>query len=286
MILRVAPMVKTALVLLGVVTTLALLVRLLEARLAFFPLAGETATPRQFGVDYEPLSIDTADGETLRAWRLHPLYDPTASRLDRSGREPARGYVLYFHGNGGNLSVWAPVLTGLARQGYAVLAVDYRGYGDSTGRPTERGLYRDVEAIVDWFWKNPATSGPVIYWGRSLGASMAAYAATIRQPDGVILEAAFPDVRSLFGRGPMALLTLLSSYRFPAATFMQRVNVRALVIHGDADRIIPYEEGRALFERMKEPKSFFTIQGGDHNDPSPRDPRAYWDAVNGFSAAL
>jgi fermentation-respiration switch protein FrsA (DUF1100 family) len=280
-------MMRAAFLFLGLLIAVGLFVRLLESRLAFFPLAGETTTPRQFGIEYESLSIETTDGETLRVWRLHPVYDPAASRLDQTGREPARGHVLYFHGNGGNLSVWAPVLTGLARQGYAVLAADYRGYGDSTGRPTERGLYRDVEAVVEWFWKNPATGGPVIYWGRSLGAAMAAYAATLRAPNGVILEAGFPDVRSLLrGSGLMAGLSLFSSYRFPAATFMQNVAVPALVIHGDDDRVIPYGQGLALFERIPGPKSFLTIAGGDHNDPAPRDPRTYWDAVNGFSEGL
>jgi fermentation-respiration switch protein FrsA (DUF1100 family) len=111
---------------------------------------------------------------------------------------------------------------------------------------------------------------------------MAAYAATVRPPDGVILESAFPDVRSLFGRG----LTLFASYRFPAAAFMERARTRALVLHGDSDSIIPYEHGRSLFERIPEPKSFVTIRGGDHNDAMPRDPNAYWAAVNGFSAGL
>ncbi len=124
-------------------------------------------------------------------------------RLSESG-------FAYFHGNGGNLSIWAPILAGIARQGYAVTAFDYRGYGNSTGRPSERGLYRDVDAIVERFWSEPRPAGPVVYWGRSLGRAMAAYAATVRAPDGLIRESTSPDVRSLVRTQP--LLALLAVF--------------------------------------------------------------------------
>jgi pimeloyl-ACP methyl ester carboxylesterase len=114
---------RAALLLLASAALLALLVRLLEPRLAFFPSKGETTTPLDFGIGYEPLTIETADGERLRAWHISSTQPP---------------FVVYFHGNGGNLSNWAPILTGIARQGYSVLAFDYRGYGVSTGRPTEK----------------------------------------------------------------------------------------------------------------------------------------------------
>src|ERR1019366_2383537 len=155
---------------------------------ALFPALGETVTPREFGVDYTPLSIATRDGERLRAWALiHPA---------------PRAQVVYFHGNGGNLSVWAPILAVIARHGYSVLAVDYRGYGVSTGRPSERGLYRDVDAVLEQFWGSTPRR-PVMYWGRSLGTVMAAYAATVRTPDGLILESGFSDARSLVRTSPL-----------------------------------------------------------------------------------
>jgi pimeloyl-ACP methyl ester carboxylesterase len=109
-------------------------VRLLEPRLAFFPFAGEDVTPRQFGVEFSGFTLVTADGERLRAWHLP--------------RPDALAQIVYFHGNGGNLSVWTDVLVGLWRERFDVVAVDYRGYGLSTGTPTEPGLYRDVESII------------------------------------------------------------------------------------------------------------------------------------------
>jgi uncharacterized protein len=268
-----ARMIALVVQLLVVAAALFVAARLLEPRAAFFPSAGETTTPLDFGVPYEPWSIPTRDGETLRAWSL----------LNPSGR----AHVLYFHGNGGNLSVWAPILASVARRGYSVVAIDYRGYGTSTGRPSERGLYRDVEAVVDRFWSQAPRDTPVVYWGRSLGGAMAAYAATIRPPDGLILESTFPDVRSLVRSSPLlAVLALLSSYRFPCAEFMEQVKRPALVIHGDRDSVIPFGQGRALFDRITGPKRFFTIHGGDHNDLEPPDPADYWRVVGDFVASL
>jgi fermentation-respiration switch protein FrsA (DUF1100 family) len=260
---------RAAVFLLASAAVLAVVVRLLEPRLAFFPSAGETTTPRDFGVAYEPLTIETADGEHLRAWLLpHP--QPCA-------------FVLYFHGNGGNLSNWAPILGGIVRQGYSVLAFDYRGYGVSSGRPTEKGLYRDVDAILDHVWTKMKPSPPVIYWGRSLGVSMAAYAATKHAPAGLMLESGFPDARTLFrAPSPMALLALFSTYRFPAAGFLRDSQVPVLVMHGDADTVVPYEQGRALYERIGGPKQFFTISGADHNDAAAPDERTYWNAIRDF----
>jgi hypothetical protein len=280
---------------------LVIIVRVLEPRFAFFPLSGESTTPREFGVDYEALTIETSDGERLRAWHLrHP--------------EP-RALIVYFHGNGGNLSVWAPILAGIARHGCSVVAFDYRGYGLSTGRPSERGLYRDVDAVLDQIWNpsgatNNEASGAargqgtppaeragagrgapatklVIFWGRSLGTTMAAYAAAKQAPAGLILESGFPDARSLFRASPpLVFLALFSTYRFSTAGHLKNVASPVLVMHGDADSIIPFEHGRALFEKVSGRKEFFTIRGGDHNDAAPPDQKAYWAAVNAFIGSL
>jgi len=268
---------RALIALLSVVAALGVLVlavRWLEPRFAFFPSAGEDRTPRDFGIEYEPAPIATRDGEQLRAWWLRHA-SPKAS-------------MLYLHGNGGNLSMWAPIVSSISRRGYDVLAFDYRGYGLSTGRPSEQGLYRDVEAAVEYFATRASTVGPRVYWGRSLGVTMAAFAATLAAPRGLILEAGFPSARSLLRGSPLFVLSLFSSYRFPAADFLQRRTTRSpvLILHGDADRVVPIAQGRALFDHVPEPKQFVTIPGGDHNDVKPSDPAAYWNAVDGFIDSL
>src|SRR5215831_12370527 len=142
-----------------VLAGLTVFARWLEPQLAFFPSTGEDVTPRQFGVPYEAITIDTSDGEHLRAWIM------TAAN--------PRARIVYFHGNGGNLSNWAPIVAGIVKRGYSVAAIDYRGYGLSTGRPTERGLYRDTDAVLARVWtgapsdgtdsRDPAHGAPLVY---------------------------------------------------------------------------------------------------------------------------
>jgi fermentation-respiration switch protein FrsA (DUF1100 family) len=256
-----------------VIVALALGVRLLEPRLVFYPIAGETATARDFDAPAAADSVQTADGERLHLWTLtHPR---------------PHAIIVYFHGNGGNLSVWAPILAGIFHQGFSVLAFDYRGYGLSTGRPSERGLYRDADAILDYVSHRVDRRERLVYWGRSLGTAVAAYAATVRRPDGVILEAGFPDARSLIRTSPpMALLALFSTYRFPTADLMRQAETPVLVLHGDRDGIVPFELGRALFERVGDPKQFAAIRGGDHNDVTPSDPESYWSTIAAFVERL
>jgi fermentation-respiration switch protein FrsA (DUF1100 family) len=250
-----------------------LLVRWMEPRLAFFPTAGEWETPQHFGVPFEATTIETADAERLRAWVM---------------RAPApRANIVYFHGNGANLSNWSPILTAIVKRGYSVVAFDYRGYGMSTGHPTERGLYRDVEAIAKHAQALRAESVPTIYWGRSLGAAMAAYAATVQPPDGIILESGFANARAAVRDSPiLVVLSFFSSYRFPTAEFVNRANRPVLVVHGDRDSVIPFARGRELFEVLTVPKDFVVVAGGDHNDDVPPDPKAYWSAVDRFSDGL
>jgi uncharacterized protein len=253
---------------------LMLLVRLVEPRFAFFPFAGETVTPESHGVPFTALSIRTDDGETLRAWWL-PHDRPLA-------------HVIYFHGNGGNLSLWSDVLVGVHAAGFAVLGVGYRGYGVSTGRPSEQGLYRDVEAtLAEYRARFAEPDVPVIYWGRSLGGTMAAYGASRRPPDGLVLEAAFHDAMRLVRRDPvMWVLSWFSSYRFDTAKWAGPLPIPILMIHGDRDSIVPIGEGRALYAALDSPaKRFVVLEGVDHNDPV-RHPEIYWPPVREFAATL
>jgi fermentation-respiration switch protein FrsA (DUF1100 family) len=195
----------------------------------------------------------------------------------------ARATVMYFHGNGGNLSVWLEILAPLHARGLSVLAFDYRGYGVSTGRPSEAGLYRDVNAVLKAIGERGLRSRrPVIYWGRSLGTVLAGYAASREAPDGLILEAGFPDLATfLRSHSILSALRPFASYRFPTAEFLASVDVPTLVLHGDRDGIIPFACGEALHARLATSrKRFVRIAGGDHNDPVPADPAAYWEAVD------
>ena len=258
-----------------VVVVLKLLVIWLEPRMAFFPLRGVQETPAAAGLSFEDVSIRTRDGETLHAWWIeHP--------------EP-RGQVLFWHGNGGNLSLWLDVLVDLRRRGFSVLSVDYRGYGASTGRPSEQGLYADADAAVEEFDRRLRRPGvPVIYWGRSLGSTVAAYAVRAAMPDGLVLESPMPDARSLLRSNPLLwLLSFLSTYRFPTTRFLASYDGPLLVIHGERDSIIPPQLGRRVYEDAPTArKQFVGLPGADHNDPYFDTVPDYWRAVDRFLAPL
>ena len=262
------------LVVLALLAVVTMAVRVAEPHLVFFPWPGEQRTPQTVGVPFAPLTIATADGETLRGWHL-----PHAS---------PRARVLYFHGNGGNLSLWTDVYAGLWHQGMDVVALDYRGYGVSTGRPSERGLYQDVDALLAFVAERlPMVDAPAVYWGRSLGTPVAAYAASRRAPDGIVLESGFPTMRSVIETNPIMWgLSWLSSYSFPTAAWMADVQSPALVLHGDRDDVIAYRLGKRLHDRLPGPKRFVTLPGIDHNYPVPAEWPIYWDAVRDFIDGL
>jgi fermentation-respiration switch protein FrsA (DUF1100 family) len=258
---------------LALIATLWALVLWLQPRMAFFPIRGVQATPASAGLEYTDLKIVASDGITLHGWWLpHPA---------------PRSQIVYWHGNGGNLSLWLDVFVELQRRRFSVLAVDYRGYGASGGTPSEQGIYRDARAVTAHFTKELRRSGtPTIYWGRSLGGAPASLAAAEHPPDALVLESVFPDVRSLFSRNPVMLALSVFSYRFATSRHLENYRGPLLVIHSQADTIIPFRAGREVFDRAATPtKTFLALEGAGHNDLHANDP-VYWGAIDRFVDGL
>jgi uncharacterized protein len=254
---------------------LKLLVWWVEPRLAFYPIRGVQETPAAYGLAFTDVKIQTSDGETLHGWWLeHPT---------------PRGQVIFWHGNGGNLSLWLDVIAGVRRRGFSVLAVDYRGYGASTGKPGERGIYRDADAALQFFTQTLRKTGvPVIYWGRSIGTAVAAHNTSRTAPDALVLESPFPELKAAIASNPvLRFLSIFSSYRFPTSQLIESYDGPLLVIHGDADSIIPFSAGKKVFDRSRSVRKTFTvIHGGDHNDLHLVNPDVYWKAIDEFTASL
>lgn len=262
----VASWLRRLLVLAGVLIVLKLLIPALERRLVFFPFAGEDVNPGTLGIPYHSARLTTADGERLILWVLEPER-PVAD-------------IVYLHGNGGNLSAWLPVLAGLHHMHMRVLAVDYRGYGLSSGTPSEEGVLLDAEAVVRYAQEHRTPGQPLVYWGRSLGGSIAAYATRVVPPDALILESTFPDKAAVIRNNPvLRALNVLASYRFPTLEWLRDFDKPVLVMHGDRDSIVPFAIGQELFEGLNEPKTFAAIRGADHNDAFEVTDRAYWEPV-------
>lgn len=265
---------RVALLFLILLVALWALVQWAQPRMAFFPMRGVQRTPEAAGLPYNDLQVVTADGVTLHGWWMeHPS---------------PRGQIIYWHGNGGNLSLWMDVFVDIRRRGFSVLAVDYRGYGASRGTASEQGIYRDAEAVNAYFAAHLRRQGqPTIYWGRSLGSVVASYAAAKSPPDAMILESTFPDARFLLIGNPALLgLSFFATYRFATSKHLESYRGPLLVIHGDEDTIIPFSAGQKVFERAASPrKVFVALQGADHNEMYA-DLAAYWPAIDRFLAGV
>ena len=232
-----------------------LLIFLTQSRLVYFPGIGRevTVTPQAAGLAFESVRLRTEDGEELDAWWV-PVAAP-------------RGTVLFFHGNAGNISHRLEYLLMFHRLGYATLIFDYRGYGRSTGTPSEEGTYRD--ALAAWRWlaaEKRVPSGDVVLFGESLGAAVASWLAVRYPPRALVLASTFTSVPD-FGAElyPYLPVRLISRFRYDNAANLRSIRAPVLIAHSPQDDIIPYRHGRSLYAAAGEPKHFIEMAGG-HND--------------------
>jgi fermentation-respiration switch protein FrsA (DUF1100 family) len=211
-----------------------------------------TATPETAGLDYESVSIVTADGVKLHGWFV-PV-------------EPPRATLLFFHGNAGNISHRLDSLRIFHDLGLSTLIIDYRGYGQSEGKPSEQGLYADSEAAWRYLESERGlTSRQIVIFGRSLGGAVAAWLAARHQPRMLILESTFtsaPDMAAeLYPFLPTRLLTRL---QYDARRNLELVRCPVLIVHSRDDEIIPFRHGQRLYETARQPKQLLELKG-DHN---------------------
>jgi fermentation-respiration switch protein FrsA (DUF1100 family) len=244
------------LLLAGAYGVLVLSVYLFQARLIYFPNLPSraiTATPSDIGLAFEPVKIKTDDGVMLDGWFV-PAKKP-------------RGVLLFFHGNAGNISHRLGSLKIFHELNLSTLIFDYRGYGKSEGEPSEAGTYRDAEAA--WQFLTGDLRVPperIVLFGRSLGASVAAWLASRRDPAALILESAFTSVPDLAAElYPFLPARWLSRFRYDTREYLKRVASPVLFVHSPEDEIIPFAHGKALYEAAVGKKQFLTLRGS-HNE--------------------
>ncbi len=238
--------------------TMLLLVFFAQSRLIYFPETGRDliAIPEQIGLVYESVEITTTDNETLHGWFI-PAPAATA----------AKGTVLFFHGNAGNISYRLDYLAMLAELGYDTFIFDYRGYGRSSGSPSEFGTYLDAQAA--WHYLTVTKGVPparVVLFGESLGGAVAAWLAAHEKPGALVLASTFTSVPDMAVKiYPFLPARLLSRFEYNTLEYLRSVTCPVFVAHSPQDDIVPFEQGRALFQAAPEPKQFLELQGG-HND--------------------
>ena len=232
-----------------------LFVFLYQPRLVYFPQVERelTATPRAAGLDYEDVTLTTADNVKLHGWWV-----PSRN---------ARGTILLMHGNAGNISHRLGYLTMFNRLGYSVLLFDYRGYGKSDGHPDEEGTYRDAEAA--WLHltatRNVAPRD-IVMVAESLGGGVATWLALKYPPRALVLASTFRSVPDLGAQiYPWLPVRLLARITYDNLARIARVDAPVLIAHSRDDDVIPFAHGEALFAAAREPKQMLVLAGG-HND--------------------
>ena len=200
--------------------------------------------------------------------------------------EHPRAVLLYAHGNGGNVTSSREALRFFSATFHtSILVFDYRGYGRSEGTPTEAGLLADARAARHWLAQRTAVAETdIVLLGRSLGGGMAVDLAARDGARGLILENTYtslPDVA--VSHFPFLPVRLVMTMQLDSIAKIRDYHGPLLQTHGDADRTIPFELGKSLFEAANEPKQFVCAPGGGHNDPPTRE---YLIAVDRFLDSL
>jgi uncharacterized protein len=237
--------------LVGYVGLVALLY-VVQRALMYFPNT-ERIPPAAAGLPAaEEILLDTADGERLIAWHVPPRGD--------------RPVVLYLHGNGGALSHRAERFRALTADGTGLVAIDYRGYGGSTGRPAETGLLIDAEAAYA-FAASHYPPARIAVWGESLGTGVSVALAAERPIGRLVLEAPFTSAVDLAARHyPFVPVRWLMKDQFRSDLRIASVAAPLLVLHGARDMIVPIEFGERLFGLAREPKRFVRFPEGEHEN--------------------
>ncbi len=181
---------------------------------------------------------------------------------------PNQPVLLWCHGNAGNISHRLRNISELHRRGVSIFIFDYRGYGQSTGKPSEVGLYQDALAAYDFLMtKKNITPNRLIIFGRSLGTSVACEVARQRQAAGLILEGAFPSIQSMADHHYLGLpASWFIDSTFNLEEKLSQISLPLLVIHGEKDSVVPMELGKYVFEAAHEPKRWYPVRGAGHND--------------------
>lgn len=246
---------------------------MIDDAFVYFPARAWVATPADAGLAFEDRWIATADGERLHAWYLpHP--------------QP-RATVLHFHGNAGNVSHRVTLYARLAALGLSVLAVDYRGYGRSSGRPHEAGLYEDGRAAwAELTGRLGVPARRTIVAGRSLGSAVALALAAEQPPHGLVLETPFTSVPDLArAHYPLLPVGWLLRSRFDSLARAPRVRVPTLVIEAREDEIVPRRLVDVLYDALPNPAGRLRL-AGTHNDFDRVSARPYAEGWTRFLRLL
>lgn len=237
--------------------------RVLTDAMLFHPTRGQPRTPAAIGLPFEEVWLRAADGTRTQAWWIPGQGRPIV--------------VVCFHGNAGVIADRLENARELHALGVSLLVAEYRGYGDSEGKPSEEGLYADAEAALGEA-RRRAAGARVIAFGRSLGGAVAIDLASRQPVDGLVVESTFTSLPAMAAQTGLPLASRLVAYRFDSLAKIPRVTAPLLIVHGDADELVPFSMGERLRDAARASRSvaFHRVAGGDHNSSWVTGGEPYW----------
>jgi uncharacterized protein len=239
----------------------------LEDSFIFFPSRYPEGDWRPQGLAFEDANFQASDGTKLHGWYM--------------SHDSPKTVILFCHGNAGNVTHRADILENLHSLSASVLIFDYRGYGRSQGKPSEKGVLADTRAARAWLAKREnIKESDIIVMGESLGGAVAVDLAAKDGAKGLVLISTFSSIKDMAEYHYAWLpVSLLLRTKLDAAGQIASYKGPLLQMHGDADTIVPIVQGRKLFEAANEPKQFLVIHNHDHNDLLPLQ---FYEALSTF----
>ena len=219
--------------------------------LQYFPDRSDPAPVGVGLVDVQRVPLATADGETVVLWWADPA--------------PDRPVILYFHGNAGSIAQRADRLAFYQIRGYGAAFLSWRGYGGSTGHPTEAGLMQDAEAAYAYLLAQGVAPDRIVLLGESLGSGVAVQLAARHKVAAVILEAPYTAAVDIAAQAyPWLPVRVLMLDQFLSRDHIADIDAPLLILHGERDRVIPYRSGLRLFDQASAPKTFVSLGAKGH----------------------
>jgi fermentation-respiration switch protein FrsA (DUF1100 family) len=245
-----------------------------EQQSMYYPTRDIVRTPSDAGLPFESVVLETPDGETLHGWWV-PSGGPDAP------------VVLFFHGNGGNVSHRLEKLAVFRDIGADTLIIDYRGYGRSSGTPSEQGIYRDARAAYQWLTTTRRVDPDrIVVYGESLGSAVAVHLAAEAPMGGVVVESGFTSVTDIAQkRLPFLPVQWILKHKFDSLEKVPRINAPLLILHSRQDELFEMSHPERLLAAAESPKRLVEMQGG-HNDAYLVSADTYRDALARFLADI
>ena len=203
--------------------------------------------------EFKEYNLETRDGAVINGIRFFP-------------KGESKGVVLYLKGNSKSIKGWGKFAVDFTRHGYNVLMVDYRGFGKSTGRRSQKAIKRDLQVVYNKI-KELTTEDRIILYGRSLGSGFATKLASMNHPRMLILDAPYYSLTKVTARYmPFMPLSLLMKYPLPTYKWLKYVQCPIHIIHGTHDKLIPYKTSVKLSQINPKLTRLYTVIGGGHKN--------------------